>query len=296
MIEDMSQTEIEELFNNDIFTEELKLQCDCFYEQMEVEHLMPVRNILNKDPYEVVTHLISLCGDPTNDSRFEKEHHRKLEVEAMIKALSQNKELKSYGDAQARLDIAMDIIAEMDGILYDIKEFFINFEDEEISIPKACVDFTLDVDLSKRAKIQGAMLPMIEKPRDWKTYRNGGYLTRDTSVALNKGEAEQPQNVLDVLNTLQSNSFKIASWTNAKDQEGYLMDKFKKKYSEHFSREITRNIIGCVDEIYSDFKDREFYFEWRYDFRGRLYSTGYDIHLQSDKYHKGIIVPQNKGK
>ena len=41
--------------------------------------------------------------------------------------------------------------------------------------------------------------------------------------------------------------------------------------------------------IMSDYWGQEFYFDWAYDKRGRSYSMGYDINLQSDEYHKALL-------
>ena len=36
-------------------------------------------------------------------------------------------------------------------------------------------------------------------------------------------------------------------------------------------------------------EDNEFYFIWKYDKRGRMYSQGYDINLQGSEYKKATI-------
>jgi len=69
-----------------------------------------------------------------------------------------------------------------------------------------------------------------------------------------------------------------------------------KKYDFHFAETIVRNTTKSADLVFKTMQDREFYLEWKFDFRGRIYSTGYDINLQGDKFRKGIITPVIEGR
>jgi DNA-directed RNA polymerase len=48
------------------------------------------------------------------------------------------------------------------------------------------------------------------------------------------------------------------------------------------------------DRVILDYLGQPFYFDWRYDARGRSYSIGWDINLQSDEYHKAMLSLANE--
>lgn len=49
-------------------------------------------------------------------------------------------------------------------------------------------------------------------------------------------------------------------------------------------------------EIYDDYLNKTFYFNWKFDKRGRMYPCGYDINPQGDEYHKASIEFAKKKK
>ena len=296
-IKGMSQEQIEESFSRESIVETLALECDYFYEQMEDEDIKIAQDIIGEDDvYEFMVHFIAMLGDPSRDIQGKRGiHHRQLEVEALIKAISTNKQLQSiFKDYEERMNISMKLIAEYDTILYDIAHKTIRTEYGDFyNLVVANVEFSLDLSTAILPKFEGFPLPMIEQPNDWDLNSSGGYKTSSKKCTLNKGARDQPKEVLDVLNTLQSNKFIMAEHTNINAHYNYILDKMNKSYSENQARELSLNLVSTTKEVYETMINIPFYFEWRYDFRGRLYSTGYDLNLQSDKYHKGAIVPLN---
>jgi len=51
-----------------------------------------------------------------------------------------------------------------------------------------------------------------------------------------------------------------------------------------------KQFLRVIDQYLGE----HFYFVWRYDSRGRSYSSGYDLNLQSDEYGKALLSLHNK--
>ena len=186
---------------------------------MEDEDIRIAQDIIGEeDIYEFMVHFIAILGDPSRDMQGKRNvnHHRQLEAQALIKALSTNKQLESkFKDYEVRMNVAMKLIAEFDTILYDLEYKTMHSEYGDFyTLTVANVDFTLDLSSAILPKFEGFPLPMIESPNKWEDGISGGYKTSTKKCTLNKGEAKQPQEVLDVLNTLQQNKFIMAEHVN----------------------------------------------------------------------------------
>jgi DNA-directed RNA polymerase len=82
---------------------------------------------------------------------------------------------------------------------------------------------------------------------------------------------------LDVINTLQEIPWEI-------DAETYLLEK-----------ETNRNLNKKKFlRVINEYLGKKFYFAWRYDSRGRSYSSGYDLNIQSNEYGKALLSLHNK--
>ena len=298
-ISGMTQEQIEQAFSRESIVETLAVGCDIFYTQMDDSDIAIAQKIIGVDDvYEFMVHFIAILGDPSRDLQGGKTiHHRQLEAEALIKAISTNKQLASVcHDYEERLNMSMDLVAEYDTILYDLAYKQIRTDDGDFyTMTVANVEFSISLKDAILPKFQGFPLPLIETPKDWIEGESGGYWSSEKKCTLNKGEANQPQNVLDVLNTLQHNQYIMAEHTNVNDHYNFVLDKMLKEYDIRKAKEIALNIASTAELVYETMRDIPFYLEWRYDFRGRINSTGYDLNLQSDKYHKGAIIPMNKG-
>ena len=111
--------------------------------------------------------------------------------------------------------------------------------------------------------------PMVCIPNDWKSNKDGGWLSVDKHAVLGKGNSHNQKLNLDVLNKLQHIPWMI-------DQS--IMFQF-----------VDKTQFKADSEIFIDYLDTPFYFVWRYDKRGRMYSEGYNINLQSNEYRKAMI-------
>jgi len=112
--------------------------------------------------------------------------------------------------------------------------------------------------------------PMVCIPNPWKANDDGGWLSLEKHVVLGEGNHHKGKQNLACLNKLQLIPWEIDQHVlfNFIDNKEYKGDR----------------------EILIDFLDKPFYFVWRYDKRGRMYSEGYNINLQSNELRKSMIT------
>lgn len=294
-IDGMSQLEIEEMLSVEEMYEELQLAVELFYNQMDDEDIEYFSKVLDgNDPEEVLCYTIGLIGNSEfGIKRHSPFKHRLIGAEILAKAIANSRGMKElYPLPEERYPKALNLVGAMDTVMYDIDLARIEIEDGQWRTLTQCmVGFDLDAKVQLITRMGAHSLPMIEKPDEWKVGHSGGYQLTNSKCTLNKGEAEQPQECLDVLNTLQANTYRLTDNAELQELQNYVYTKQLIKYPEHFANEITKHVTTTAGILFDTFKNREFHFEWKFDFRGRLYSTGYDINLQSDKYRKGIIQP-----
>jgi len=119
--------------------------------------------------------------------------------------------------------------------------------------------------------------PMKEVPQEWVDNNTGGWLFEQKSVLLGKGNHHEEPQALDALNKLQTVPWEI-------DPDVLL-------------NETNSNIAMDPDQfltIASEYIGMPFYFVWRFDKRGRSYSSGYDLNIQSNEYGKALLSLHNK--
>ena len=131
----------------------------------------------------------------------------------------------------------------------------------------------LGLDTDTLTKIEGLMYqpPMVCKPNEWVNNRDGGWLSVDKHAVLGKGNHHNQKLNLDCLNKLQNIPWVI---------DGQIMWQFNQENQHDFKGD---------SQIFMKYMDTPFYFVWRYDKRGRMYSEGYNINLQSSEYRKAMI-------
>jgi len=136
------------------------------------------------------------------------------------------------------------------------------------------------IDYATRNKIDKLQYlpPMKQKPLPWKDNYNGGWLWENKNLVLGShfNRHEEPL-AYDVINKLQSIPWEI-------DNETYL---FEKQTNETMNK---KQFLKVMDQYLGE----HFYFVWRYDSRGRSYSSGYDLNLQSNEYGKALLSMHEK--
>ena len=153
--------------------------------------------------------------------------------------------------------------------------------------------------LSKETKLKlektKYLPPLVVLPNVITSNHSSGYLTKKDSVILGKGNHHEQPLALDVLNIL--NSIKLTLDVRALEyEEAYKeLSEAKKRGLTKVSltqRKANHTLMAETSvEIYNMMLDKgnEFYITWKYDKRGRVYSAGYHINIQSTDYKKSLI-------
>jgi len=149
-------------------------------------------------------------------------------------------------------------------------------EEEWYVIPS----FSLDKKtIQKLDKLQ-YLPPMQVQPKNWTNNTNGGWLWESKHLVLGTRFTKHDKPLAyDVINKLQSIAWEI-------DTETYLLEKDTNRNLKK------KQFLRVVHE----YVDKPFHFVWRYDSRGRSYSSGYDLNLQSNEYGKALLSLHKKEK
>ena len=174
-----------------------------------------------------------------------------------------------YTDQLDAVKTGAEILSICHGKLYDIH---LNEDSTEI-LPK----LKLTSDTTDKLNFLQYLPPMIQKPNDWVSNNDGGWLWERKSIILGKGNHHLETQSYDALNLLQS-----VAWTI--DIPVYINNENPNDNMD----------MGQFDRIITDYLGKPFYFVWRYDKRGRSYSSGYDLNIQSNEYGKAMLSLFNK--
>ena len=197
-------------------------------------------------------------------------------IQSIVANLTINMEVEeSYLNA---VETFTKLILSAHGIIYDIQ---LTSNDAYIIIPK----FKLPAHLQEYISCKRYLPPLSTLPRRWHSNVGGGYLTRKESVILGQLNHHEGYQALDAINILQEIPLEL--------------DVIALEYEETPNKpldtvEKQKQFQQLTDEslsVYQETLDRgnEFYFTWKFDKRGRMYSSGYHINIQSTKYKKSII-------
>lgn len=132
-------------------------------------------------------------------------------------------------------------------------------------------------DKQKLAKLQ-YLPPMKQTPIQWKDNHNGGWFWENKHLILGSrfNRHDEPL-AYDAINKLQSIPWEI-------DADTYL---FEQQTNKTMNK---KQFLKVIDQYLGE----NFYFVWRYDSRGRSYSSGYDLNLQSNEYGKALLSMHKK--
>lgn len=166
-----------------------------------------------------------------------------------------------YRDIIESAKIGSSILAVCKGYFYGISLEV----DETIIKPRVVVDNgTIGV-------IKGlSYLPPNLVPAVWRG-NYGGWQWEKKSILLGSGNHHDGYQCYDVLNKLQRIPWVL--------DLGVYVDEENSNEPCDFA-EVAGHYVG-----------ERFYFTWRYDKRGRMYSSGYQLNLQSDEYGKALMSP-----
>ena len=126
--------------------------------------------------------------------------------------------------------------------------------------------------------------PMLQKPRNWESNSEGGYFETDLHCILGSIHNRHEKNqALDVLNKLQSIAWELSPVVLEYEEVP------NKDFKSPDSHEQFKTMAINSRETYQKYLDKPFYFIWQMDKRGRQYSRGYHINLQSSGYKKALL-------
>jgi hypothetical protein len=139
-------------------------------------------------------------------------------------------------------------------------------------------NFTLDKKTKQKlAKLQ-YLPPMKTMPIKWTNNHNGGWFFETKHLVLGSRFTKHSEPLAyDVINKLQAIPWEI-------DTDTYMLEKQTNRVmnKKKFLR-VIHEYLGIP-----------FHFVWRYDSRGRSYSSGYDLNLQSNEYGKSLLSLHKK--
>jgi len=129
------------------------------------------------------------------------------------------------------------------------------------------------------------MNPMLCPPTDWTTNFAGGYITICEHIILGRHNNHNEKQALDAINIMQFIEWELDDVAvNYVEKPKHALDTDEKivAWKQH---------IDMSTNTYQEMMDADnsFWFPWKYDFRGRMYSQGHYINFQSTGYKKSIL-------
>ena len=202
-------------------------------------------------------------------------------IESIQKPAARLASILGYEDEVAGISVALSLLTVTEGDYFDIYA-----HDHEYNLT-GTIGIMSNVRLSESAiqelEIAQYLPPMLETPEDWTDNSHGGYQTVNTSAISGKFNHHNNPIGLDVLNILQHIGY-VLNRDIVKRQEVPKAQP-KSPLAKRMFRELKRKSRYW----YRFFGKNVFYFVWRFDKRGRIYSSGYHINPQSFEYKKALI-------
>ncbi len=176
--------------------------------------------------------------------------------------------------------VGVKAAAEVLAVCWDSKLFKVYGDPLRIApqfqLPKAILDF---IENTKY------MNPMLCEPNEWSSNYSGGYLTICEHVILGRHNNHQEKQALDALNIVQAIEWELDDIAvNYVEKPKHVLDTVEKVTAWN------HHIVMSTD-VYQQMMDagNSFWFPWKYDFRGRMYSQGHYVNLQSTGYKKSLL-------
>lgn len=311
-LDNYSQVEIEREFDMKLVKKDIEEQIYTFSASVEkyeylIENTMSIylEDIKKNDIREVCFVLLSMLGNCRagvslgEDSKgrikpfskgLKKIKPRDIPFSVFVKTIYKNSSIQEMFRHKS-LDFVMDLVVNLDEVFFDVvKRVELVDSGEFRTFTYIRSEILFSESSSLRAHYERFRLPLIEKPHNWTEKSKGGYHLNKSECITNRGEINQPQDVLDILNKLQNQAYKHSS--SYIDEYNFLFNKFIKDGDKRkIAEKKVENMMLTCKQSYDAIGDRKIYFEWKFDSRGRMYCTGYDINLQGNKAKKGALRP-----
>lgn len=152
--------------------------------------------------------------------------------------------------------------------------------------------YTLSSDVKDYIQRTQYLPPMLCKPNDWTTNRDGGYKQGSGSVILGAMNHHDDEQCLDTVNIVQGIPWELNTQMLTIEEvpnKPHKLDTDEKKEQFEKFKADSRRIYEMMLN-----NGNRFFFTWKNDKRGRMNSCGYHLDIQSTKYKKSIIQFKHK--
>lgn len=176
---------------------------------------------------------------------------------------------------------AAELLAVARGYYFDI--YAHDYWDNPTGTMGIKSNLVIDLELKDYLNNLQYLPPMLEKPEVWEFNTGGGLQTVNDSVILGDANHHEDTQCLDVNNILQSVRYTLNETVMS------LKEVPKHELVTNIQRVQSDKFINKSKQLYEQYQDTPFYFIWKNDKRGRLYSQGYHINPQGSEYKKASI-------
>jgi len=159
-----------------------------------------------------------------------------------------------------------------------------NYHDNETGTMGLKAEYILEDSTQELIDTTKYLPPMVCPPAPWISNKNGGNINGSGSILLGYLNHHDQHQSLDVINILQNIGWSLNPIVEYEEEAKTALDTPEKK--EQFNH-MTRESLTVYKELMS--LGNKFFFVWKYDKRGRMYSQGYHCNLQSTEYKKAIL-------
>lgn len=199
--------------------------------------------------------------------------------------------LFQYDDDLDGIKTAAELLAVTEGPFFDLysRDYWEN-PTETIAIK---CNQPVEAELVEYLENVQYLPPMLIRPEPWINGSDGGWLTVKNFTVLGNDTYHNKCLALDVQNILQRIPFELNEFVLTLPEkgkgitnEGEPWNAEQWKQWEVFTRRSR--------QLYDQYRGRRFYFPWRPDSRGRLYSQGYHLNPQGSEYKKAVLDFEHK--
>lgn len=125
--------------------------------------------------------------------------------------------------------------------------------------------------------------PLVEKPLHVKDNKNCGYHTIDVPLVLGNETMHDMPLDYEAINLLNSWQWVLDESVMASEEPPAAPIETPEDHRNHVQH------MKQANKIYNLLGDKTFYLTWQFDSRGRMYSHGHHVNLQSHEYKKAML-------
>jgi hypothetical protein len=179
---------------------------------------------------------------------------------------------------------ASEILAVCDGLFHDLYKPGIKSQYLAIQCKYKLEQKTRD--FIKKTQF---LPPLVVKPKEVTCNSNAGWFTIEQSVLLGNQTHHEGEICLDVINNQNSIAFSL-------DERMICKPHLSKAQLKGIDKANFDDYVKECEEVHQYLlnEDNKFYFINQYDFRGRVYDSGYHVHVQGTEWQKASLVLHDK--